>query len=150
MAVAEVTVKLAFTPLNVTAVAPVKFVPLIVTLVPTGPLVGVKLVIVGALTTVNALGLVAVPWGVVTLNVPVVAPVGTIVQIAASEITEKLAAIPLKLAAVAAVKLAPLIVTPVPTAPLVGVKLVIVGGLTSMNSRTLVAVPAGGPAVYGP
>ena len=39
----------ALTPLNVTAVAPVKFVPLIVTLVPTGPLVGVKLVIVGAL-----------------------------------------------------------------------------------------------------
>ena len=38
----------ALTPLNVTAVAPVKFVPLSVTLVPTGPLVGVKLVIVGA------------------------------------------------------------------------------------------------------
>jgi len=33
--------------LNVTAVAPVKAVPLIVTLVPAGPLVGVKLVIVG-------------------------------------------------------------------------------------------------------
>jgi hypothetical protein len=45
--VAEVTVKVALTPLNVTAVAPVKFVPLIATLVPTGPLVGVKLVIVG-------------------------------------------------------------------------------------------------------
>ena len=44
---ADVTVKLAAVPLNVTAVAPVKFVPLIVTLVPTGPLVGVKLVIVG-------------------------------------------------------------------------------------------------------
>jgi hypothetical protein len=39
--------KLALTALNVTAVAPVKFVPLIVTLVPTGPLAGVKLVIVG-------------------------------------------------------------------------------------------------------
>jgi hypothetical protein len=48
--VAEVTVKLvALTPLNVTAVAPVKFVPLNITLVPTGPLVGVKPVIVGAL-----------------------------------------------------------------------------------------------------
>src|SRR3989475_7025235 len=43
----------ALTPLNITAVAPVKSVPLIVTLVPTGPLVGVKLVIVGALTTVT-------------------------------------------------------------------------------------------------
>jgi hypothetical protein len=64
--------------LNVTAVAPVKFVPLIVTLVPTGPLVGAKLVIVGAVTTVNALELVAVPPGVVTLSGPVVAPVGAI------------------------------------------------------------------------
>ena len=45
--------KLALVPLNVTAVAPVKAVPLIVTLLPTGPLVGVKLVIVGAFTTVT-------------------------------------------------------------------------------------------------
>jgi hypothetical protein len=34
-------------PLNATDVAPVKFVPVMVTDVPTGPLVGVKLVIVG-------------------------------------------------------------------------------------------------------
>ena len=61
--------------MNFTAVVPVKFRPLIVTLVPTGPLVGVKLVIVGA--TVKLPALVAVPPGVVTLSVPVVAPVGT-------------------------------------------------------------------------
>jgi len=53
IAVPEVTVKLALTPLNVTAVAPVKFVPLSVTLLPTGPLVGVKLVSVGALPPVT-------------------------------------------------------------------------------------------------
>ena len=47
IAVAEFTVKLPLTPLNVTAVVPVKLVPLIVTLVPAGPLVGVKVVIVG-------------------------------------------------------------------------------------------------------
>jgi hypothetical protein len=76
--VAEVTVKLALTALNVTAVAPVKFVPLIVTLVPTGPLAGVKLVIAGAGITVKLLVLVAVPPGVVTLNGPVVAPAGTV------------------------------------------------------------------------
>ena len=70
--------KLAPTPVNATAVAPVKFVPLIVTLVPTGPLVGAKLVIVGAGTTVKLLALVAVPPGVVTLTGPVVAPVGTV------------------------------------------------------------------------
>ena len=69
----------ALTPLNETAVAPVKFVPLIVTLVPTGPLVGVKLVIVGGIAvTVKELALVAVPPGVVTLTGPVVAPVGTV------------------------------------------------------------------------
>ena len=38
---------MAVVPLNRTAVAPVKFVPVIVTLVPVGPLAGVKLVIVG-------------------------------------------------------------------------------------------------------
>ena len=70
--------KLALTPLKATAVVPVKFVPLMVTLVPTGPLAGVKLVIVGGLITVKLLALVAVPPGVVTLMVPVVAPVGTV------------------------------------------------------------------------
>ena len=73
---AEVTEKVAGVPLNATVVAPVKFKPVIVTFVPTGPLVGVKLVIVGA--TVNVLALVVVPPGVVTLSVPVVAPVGTV------------------------------------------------------------------------
>ena len=71
--------KLALAPLNATEVAPVKFVPLIVTLVPTGPLVGVTLVIVGGLAvTVKVLALVAVPAGVVTVSGPVVAPVGTV------------------------------------------------------------------------
>src|SRR2546425_8819188 len=45
--VAEVTVKLALVPLNVTAVAPVKFVPVIVTEGPPGPLIGLHLVNVG-------------------------------------------------------------------------------------------------------
>jgi hypothetical protein len=64
--------------LTLTVVAPLKFVPVIVRPVPTGPLVGVKLVIVGGLTTVKLLALVAVPPGVVTLTGPVVAPVGTV------------------------------------------------------------------------
>ena len=75
----ETSVNTAFTPLNRTAVAPVKLVPLIVTLVPTGPLAGAKLVIVGALAlTVKLVELVAVPPGVVTLTGPVVAPAGTV------------------------------------------------------------------------
>ena len=76
--VPEFTVKLALTLLNTTAVVPVKLVPLMVTPVPTGPLAGVKLVIVGGLITVKVPGLVAVPPGVVTLIVPVVAPDGTV------------------------------------------------------------------------
>jgi hypothetical protein len=76
IAVADVTAKfVALTPLNFTAVAPVKFKPLIVTTVPTGPMAGVKLVILGA--TVKGAALVAVPPGVVTLSGPVVAPAGT-------------------------------------------------------------------------
>ena len=69
----------ALVPLKATAVAPVKLVPVMVTALPTGPLVGLKLVIVGPLAvTVKALALVAVPFGVVTLSVPVVAPAGTV------------------------------------------------------------------------
>src|SRR5438477_562074 len=143
IAVAEVTVKVALTPLNVTEVAPRKFVPLIVTLVPTGPLVGVKLAIVGALTTVNELALLAVPPGVVTLTGPVVAPAGTVAWIAVSEVTVKVALIPLNVTEVAPLKFVPLIVTLVPTGPLVGVKLAIVGGLTTVNELALVAVPSG-------
>ena len=75
---ADVTVKVAVVPLTRTAVAPVKFVPLIVTLVPTGPLVGVKLVIVGGRFIVKLAVVVAVPPGVVTASGPVVAPAGTI------------------------------------------------------------------------
>ena len=71
--------KLARTPSNRTAVAPLKFVPLIVTLVPTGPLAGVKLVIVGdGGSPMKGVALVAVPPGVVTLSGPVVAPAGTV------------------------------------------------------------------------
>jgi hypothetical protein len=53
-------VKFAFTPLNVTADAPVKFVPAIATLVPTGPLPGMKVVTVGATPVKNAFKMFAV------------------------------------------------------------------------------------------
>jgi hypothetical protein len=75
--VADVTVNVALVPLNFTAVAPVKVVPVIVTLAPTSPLVGEKLVIVGGTSTVKLLPLVAVPAAVVTLSGPFVAPLGT-------------------------------------------------------------------------
>ena len=62
--------------MKLTAVAPVRLVPVIVTLLPTSPLVGVKLAIAGR--TAKLAALVAVPPAVVTLNGPVVAPLGTV------------------------------------------------------------------------
>src|SRR5207245_1511781 len=133
----------ARTRLMPTDVAPLKFVPLIVTLVPTGPLVGVKLAIVGGLTTVNELALVAVPPGVVTLSGPVVAPAGTVARIAVSEVTVKVALTPLNVTEVAPVSFVPLIVTLVPTGQLVGGKPVMVGALTSASElRRRACLPA--------
>jgi hypothetical protein len=74
----DATVNVALVLLNVTEVAPVKFVPLIVTVLPAVPLAGLKPVIVGGLSTVNAGLLAAVPAGVLTLKIPLVAPAGTV------------------------------------------------------------------------
>ena len=67
--------------MKATAVALLKLVPVMVTLVPTRPLVGVKEVIVGATMTTKSAVLVAVPAGLVTLILPVVAPSGTVAVI---------------------------------------------------------------------
>ena len=77
----EFTVKVAVVPLNFTAVAPVKAVPVITTLAPTAPLVGEMPVMVGGGITVKEPALVPVPPAVVTLIVPVVAPAGTVAVI---------------------------------------------------------------------
>ena len=88
----------------------------------------------------NALALVAVPTGVVTLIGPVVAPVGTVASIEVAEVTVEFALTPLKVTAVAPVKFVPLIVTLVMTGgPFVGVKLVIVGGGSTANA--IVQIP---------
>ena len=102
--VSELTWKLAVVPLNFTAVAPVRFVPVIVTGSPTPPLVGLSDEIVGAAMTVKLEPLVAVPFGVVTVTVPVDAPLGTLVVILVSELTWNVAAVPLNFTAVAPVK----------------------------------------------
>jgi hypothetical protein len=80
-------VKAAVVPLNATAVAPVKFVPVIVTVRPALPADGEKDEIVGAGTTVKEPELVAVPPGVVTEIGPLVAPTGTVAVICVSEFT---------------------------------------------------------------
>src|SRR5205807_2344632 len=72
----------AFTPLNLTSVAPMKCAPVIATDVPTGPLVGAKLVMVATGgVMVKFIELTTVPPGVVTEIGPVVAPLGTVMLI---------------------------------------------------------------------
>ena len=122
--VLELAVKFAFTPLNVTFVAVLKFEPVMVTVVPTLPDVGVKLEMAGAGTTVdggttvNELLLVALPPGVVTEMVPLVAPDGTVALICVPETTLKNEAlVPLNATAEAPVKFVPVMVTAVPTTP---------------------------------
>jgi hypothetical protein len=82
--------------------------------------------IVGSIT-VKTHALVAVPPGVVTAIGPVVARAGTVAVILVSEATVKVARVPLNLTAEAPAKPAPMIVTDVPTVPLVGLNDVRVG-----------------------
>src|SRR5258708_5747858 len=100
------TVKLvAFTPPKVTFIVCVRLTPVMVTTVPTGPLVGEKLEIVGVTRKFTLL--VKVRLGVVTLTLPVVAPRGTVVLISVAETTVNVAAVPLKVTLVVPVRLVP-------------------------------------------
>jgi hypothetical protein len=80
--VAEATLKTALAPPKATAVAPVKFVPMIVTVVPGGPEVGENELIVGegggGGPTRNVPELVAVPVAFVTAIGPLEASFGTV------------------------------------------------------------------------
>jgi len=149
---AETTVNAALVPPNVTLVVPVKFAPVIVTFVPTGPLVGVNDEMVGAGTvTVNTVALVAVPPGVVTAIGPVIAPLGTVAWSAVSETTVKDALVPPNVTRVVPVKLVPPIVTFTPTGPLVGAKDEMVGaGGVTLKAVALVAVPPGAVTLIVP
>jgi hypothetical protein len=113
------TVNVATLPPNETAVAPVKFVPVIVTPVPTAPIVGAKEVMAGV-TVKRVVVTKGPPLGVVTVMGPVVAPAGTVVVIVPEGLTVNVAATPLNETAVAPAKVVPVIVTPVPTGPKVG------------------------------
>lgn len=78
--VSEITEKLvAFTLPNVTAVVCVRLPPVMVTKVPTGPSVRVKLVICGM--PLNFVELFSIPLGVVTVTYPVVVSAGTVARI---------------------------------------------------------------------
>jgi len=123
---------------KLTAVAPVKFVPVIVTVAPVVPDEGVNEVMVGAAEKPVK---VAVPPGVVTATLPVVPLPTTAVMVVALTTEKEVAAVPPKLTAVAPVKLAPVIVTLPPDAANVGVNEVMVG--SDIANPANVAVPLG-------
>lgn len=85
--------------------------------------------------TVKLVLLVAVPFGVVTEMVPVVAPAGTVNTMVVELVTLKITGVPLSITEVAPVKLVPVIVTVVPIGPLAGLKEVMVGnaGVAQLN-----------------
>lgn len=127
-----------------------KLDPLIVTVVPGAPEVGENEVTVGvAPVTVKTAVLVAVPLGVVTAIVPVVAPDGTDVWICVDEMTLKTAAVPLNETPVVPPKLDPVSVTVVPGVPEAGAKDARLGGggggggELTLKLVWLTAVPAG-------
>jgi hypothetical protein len=144
MVVEEVTV--AESPLKVTALLPgvvLKFVPEIVTVAPGAPLVGLYPVIVGVGSSVKLDPLVTVTPLTVTEIGPLVAPAGTITVSVVEVAPVTVAATPLNctvLFAGVVLKLVPVIVTVAPTAPLVGVKLDIVGVPGTVNIPVLVTV----------
>jgi hypothetical protein len=121
MLVAETTVyEVAFVPPNLTAVALVKFVPVIVIVLPGPALAGVNEVTVGAGTNVKPV-FVPVPPCAVTNTLPEV-PEATTAVIVPEDITvNEVADVPPKRTIVAPVKLLPLMVTVVPAPAAVGV-----------------------------
>jgi hypothetical protein len=109
---------------------------------------GVRLVITGTglgTISVKAVALVAVPPGVVTVIRPELAPAGTTNDKAVSLATVKSRIdTPFSVSAVAPLKLVPTTVTVIPTAPLAGVKLVIVGaGTVTVRTSSAVVPPPG-------
>ena len=136
----------AAVPLNVTVLEPCaapKFEPPIVTDVPTGPDAGLKLVMAGGTSTVNAEPLLATP-PTVTTTLPVVAPdgTGTTMLVALQLVGEATA--PLNVTLLVpwlAPKLEPAIVTEVPTGPEVGFKLEMPGPVETVKVTPLLARP---------
>src|SRR5882757_7730270 len=106
-------------PLNAIDDTAEKFVPVITTVVPTGPLPGLSAEMVGGgALMVKLVAERALPAGAVTEILPVVVPLPTVAVIWVALLTVKLAAATeLNLTAVAPVKLVPVIVTVVPAPP---------------------------------
>src|SRR5262245_44904095 len=146
MLIADQLVVAAVVPLKVTVLVPMvapKLVPVIVTDEPTDPVVGLRLVIVGVGSTVNAVPALGTP-PTVTTTLPLVAPAGTVAAMLVADQLVVAAVVPLKvtvLVPLVAPKLVPVIVTDAPTAPLVGLRVVIVGVARTVNAAPALGTP---------
>jgi hypothetical protein len=143
----QLWIEVAVAPLNVTVLVPCvepKFVPVIVTAVPTAPEAGERPVVVGGERMVNNTPLLTTPL-TVTTTFPVAAPEGTIAAIdVALHLVIEVAAVPLNVTALLccdAPKFVPVIVTEEPTTPEVGDRLVIAGVPRTVNAEPALATP---------
>src|SRR5215472_5919366 len=125
--------------LNVTVLVPCeapKFDPAMVTEVPTAPLLGVRLLMLGVVeVTVKLTELLATPL-TVTITLPEVAPLGTGTTMLPALQEEGVAETPLNVTVLVpceAPKFDPAMVTEVPTAPLLGVKLLMIAGTMKLT-----------------
>jgi hypothetical protein len=133
MLVEEITLKeVAAVPPKLTALAPVKLVPVMLMVVPDPALVGENEEMLGAGIKVNP-PCISVPPGVVTETFPEVPPATTAVILVEETTLKEEAAVPPKLTAVAPVKLVPVMVTVVPVPALVGENEVMLGAGIKVN-----------------
>ena len=136
----------AVVPLNLIVLAPCvepKPVPVTVTDVPTAPVEGDKLVILGAATTVNVVPALVTP-ATVTVTLPVVAPVGTVVVSVVEVAAVTVAVVVLNLTVFAdgvVEKFVPVMVTEAPIAPVVGDNELIVGVRRTVKAMPLLLTP---------
>jgi hypothetical protein len=137
MLVSDQLVGVARVPLNVTVLEPLaapKFAPVMVTMAPACALDGFTLVTDGGINTVYGRLLLVSPLAVTT-TLPVLAPAGTGTTIRVDDQLVGVAALPLKVTVLAPLvepKFAPLMVTDVPTTPLVGERLVKLGATVTV------------------
>jgi len=152
MLVALQVLGVADVPLNVTVLEPCvapKFIPVMVTDVPTAPVEGFKLVILGPMTkvvTIKLTPLLGTP-PTVTTTFPDVAPVGTGAMMLVALQLVGVAVVPLNVTVLVvpceAPKLVPVMVTELPTAPEVGFRLVMLGAeaVFTVNTMALLVLP---------
>jgi hypothetical protein len=139
-------VTFAVVPLKATVLVPCvapKFVPVILTVVPTAPEDGDKSVTLGVIGTVKATRLLLPPF-VWTSTLPVVAAAGTGTTICVALQLVGVATAPLKVIVLEPwlePKFKPVIVTAVPAEPVVGDMLLMFGGSRTVNAVPLLSTP---------